>query len=140
MDLANLRAGLKAALDTIPGLTGYAYWPLTCEVALPAAMAVPSRNNLHADFDNDTSVAFEIHLLAAWASDGFAVGQTALDAYLDSAGSQAVAVALEADPTLGGTCESVLVTRWRDYHFQHRINPNGPPAWGVVFDVEILTE
>ena len=51
----------------------------------------------------------------------------ALDAYLDSAGAWSVACAVEADPTLGGVCESAQVTRWRDYHFQHRLNPNGPP-------------
>jgi hypothetical protein len=140
MNLANLRTGLKNACANATGITAYAYWPDTCDAVLPAAVPVPGNINYWETFDDQSSLTFEIHVLAAWASDGFTVGQTALDAYIDETGVKSVKAALEADKTLGGKCQDLIVHRARDYHFSHRMAPNGPPIWGAILDVEIWVE
>jgi hypothetical protein len=137
VDISAIRAALKTALDNVTGLTAYTYWPAGCS-ELPAAMPVPGPTTYGETFDDQGSVNFEVHLLAAWAESGFETGQALLDAFLDDVGASSVRAALEADITLGGVAEDVRVIRVHDYHFGHRMFPGGPPAWGVVFDVAVM--
>ena len=137
MDIPAIRSKLKTALDQVSGLTAYTYWPDACST-LPAAMPVPGSAAFWETMSDQGKATFEIHLLAAWASEGFEVGQKALDAFLAQSGSTSVRAALEADPQLGGAVDDCRVLRWRDYHFGHRMYPAGPPAWGAVFDVELM--
>jgi hypothetical protein len=139
MDPAAIRTALQTALANVSGLTAYTYWPDACQT-LPAAMPVPGPGVYGETFDDQGSIVFEIHLLAAWAEGGFETGQQLLDAFLVDTGSTSVRAALEADCTLGGVVQDLRVRGWRDYHFSHRMFPAGPPAWGVVFPVEIWAE
>src|SRR5574343_1937106 len=136
MDIAAIRTKLKTALANVSGLTAYEYWPDACQT-LPAAMPVPAPGTYGETFDDQGSIVVEVHVLAAWADGGFQAGQVALDAFLKETGNTSVKAALEADCSLGGTVQDLRVRQWRDYHFSHRMYPGGPPAWGVVFPVDI---
>lgn len=108
--LAQLRDGLAARLQTIPGLRTSAWQPDA--VRPPIAYVLPDRidYDLNANRGADTSV-FLIGVVVGRADDR--ASQRTLDAYVFGSGS--VKAAIEADRTLGGVADTCRVVEMRNY-------------------------
>lgn len=108
-DVWAVMGALEAALGTITGLRAYG-WPAD-SVNVPAAVVAlpePVEFDLTAGRGSDR-LTFSVYVMAGRASDR-ASAQT-VAGYMDGAGASSVKAALEADPTLDGTAESVRVIR-----------------------------
>jgi hypothetical protein len=70
----------------------------------------------------------------AGAHDDVTAQQT-LDAYLSSSGTSSVKTAIEADQTLGGACQGLLVTELRGYTEFSR--PDGATLIGAEWDIQV---
>lgn len=107
--LADLRAGLAAALSTIVSLNGI-YTDEPGQVEPPAAvvrLGSPAVTYGTSLAGGSHDYVFTVLLLVGNAST---VGQEALDGYLDVTGADSVYAAVDADPDLGGAADSAAVT------------------------------
>ncbi len=135
MNLTAIRQGIQTNLKTINGLRCYDVWPdqLNC----PAAIVRPVQGDFHQTAGDDPRILFEVTMLVAPIEQGFVRGQNKLDAYLGESGADSVKAAIEADSTLNGTVEDVIVRRWRDYG---PMEVAGIGEYiGVKFDLEVVT-
>lgn len=109
--LTELREGVATALKAIPGLQASAV--VLTNPTLPTAYVVPGEINYHRTMTGHTDWNLVIELQVGTVSD---IGsQQRLDAFLDDTGTFSVREALEADPTLGGVAEDLIVQGVRDY-------------------------
>lgn len=109
--LTELREGVATALKAIPGLQASAV--VLTNPTLPTAYVVPGEINYHRTMTGHTDWNLVIELQVGTVSD---VGsQQRLDAFLDDTGDLSIREALEADPTLGGVAEDLIVQGVRDY-------------------------
>lgn len=131
MSLAAARDGLQARLATITGLRAYDTWP-DRGFSAPGAIVLPISGEAHSSYDHRSTIHFEI-VVAVSAAAGRA-SQNALDAYLAPAGAGSIQTALEADGTLGGAAEGLIVHGWRDYEYLRIADVD---AISVTFDVEV---
>ncbi len=131
-DLSGIRDGLRARLATIAGLRAHATWPdqITC----PAAIVRPSGMDYHESLSGKCALTFDVLLLAAPIQPGLDRAQKALDGYLDDSGPTSVKAAIEADGTLGGVADDLVVTGWRDYG---SLEVNGTDYLGVRIEVQV---
>lgn len=109
--LTELREGVATALKSIPGLQASAV--VLTNPTLPTAYVVPGEINYHRTMTGHTDWNLVIELQVGTVSD---IGsQQKLDAFLDDTGTFSIREALEADPTLGGVAEDLIVQGVRDY-------------------------
>jgi hypothetical protein len=124
--LKELREGAATALGVIPGLQ--AHGRLLTSGYLPSAYVVPGEIDYHKAMGNghsDYNLVVELHV-ATLSDIG---GQDQLDEFLSESGDRSVKAALEADPTLGGLAQSLVVQGVRDWGFLPR--PATEPALGA---------
>ncbi len=124
--------GLCARLQTIAGLRANAGRPDALHV--PAAWPRLIRIDYDRDMGGRMVMTFEVMLLSRPFEQGVVMAQRETWPYLSPTGPQSLKAALEADPTLGGIAEQVVVTAARDlgtYEF------DGVDYVGAVFDVEV---
>jgi hypothetical protein len=104
--LPNIVAGLGGALRTIAGLRVYNYPPNSVE-SPAAVISIPET-----PYDLTTSESGFQWTFNVWVFVGKADDRTAaakILTYLDSTGISSIRAAIEADRTLGGSCDSVSV-------------------------------
>jgi hypothetical protein len=105
--VAQILEGLRVRLDTIAGLHAHAEQP---DVILTPA-AWPSLVGIEYDDTLDATdlLKFEVNVAAAPAQGGLAKGYAATYLYLASSGAKSLKAALEADVTLGGLVDTLVV-------------------------------
>lgn len=110
--MQELKAGLKATLESIPGARAFAVQP-----ASPPDNALtvlgPVRWSYDTTFDGLTQYFFEVGIYLAPADLGRA--QSRLDAYLAPTGTASIRAAIRADETLGGTAHFARVIGGTEY-------------------------
>jgi hypothetical protein len=107
MNVSNVRAGLKTRLATITGLRVFDSIP--DQVTPPAAVV----GQLDFTFDIDNARGLDIANVDVYVivqRFDARSGQNQLDNYLGS-GNKSIKTAIEADRTLGGTVDTLRVTR-----------------------------
>lgn len=110
-----IRAGLATRIGTATGLRSHATAP--GQVNPPAVVIIPSRpailyaQTMAADFETTVNLIAVVLLSAANDTSG----QQNLDDYVSSSGTASVFAAVQADPSLGGTCEFAGVTQVSTY-------------------------
>lgn len=103
---SQIHAAVSAALATVPGLRVADHLPE--QVAPPMAVIQMETVTYHRTMQGGTSEwAFLISLIAGRMGDRAA--QRQLDGWLSYDGSQSIRAALEADPTLNGIVQSLVV-------------------------------
>jgi hypothetical protein len=131
--IAELRAGLVDRLSTIQGLQVYGAEPGS--VTPPAAVVVTPSITYHASFAADGALkqyAFRVMVLVAQGLLDEAAHN--LDEFADPTGVMSVRAAIEADTTLGGSAESLIVTDFRPLNAEEVASLQ---YWGGNFDVTI---
>jgi hypothetical protein len=99
-------AGLKTALVTIKGLRVYDFLPDA--VSVPMATVMIEQVNYHGAFQGgDPIYRFNVMVLVARTSERTA--QSKLDAYVSYGGDESVRAAIEADKTLGGVVQTLII-------------------------------
>lgn len=131
--LDQLRSGLKARLATISGLRAYATMPPKPEA--PAAAVLPRSWRYHDTFDDKMRWEFEVHIYVSPGQD-LNRAQTAFDAYISPTGTNSVKAAIEADPTLGGIADYVMVIGGEAY--ASLVDFGGAQLLGGFVRVEVL--
>src|SRR6478752_3143532 len=111
-DITAMAAGLAARIATT-GINAVGYAPGA--IVTPVAVVIPNRPAIlyGQTFDGETTVNLLAIVLVSAANDN--TGQLTLNAVVASSGAKSVAAAVQADPTLGGTCESSLVQQVSQY-------------------------
>jgi hypothetical protein len=104
-------AGLKTSLATISGLRTFSYQP--SQIMPPVAFPVISQVRYHGTMGGGMPV-YEcvVYLIVGRYSDDRAMSD--IDDYVAFTGAKSLRAALEADPTLGGVAQSVLVSTTTD--------------------------
>ena len=109
---SELRTALATQLATIRGLRTAATVP--DNPAPPVAVIVPVNVEYDVSFGRGTDLyTFSVLLIVGRMSERAA--QTTLDAYINPTGATSVKAAINADPTLGGACQSARVTNMVNY-------------------------
>jgi hypothetical protein len=110
--IAQIRDGLKARLDTIPGLRAHATMPdvLTGPAAVVSRRSTTFGTTMDGESD-DLTCAVTLFIQYT----GERVAQTSLDTYLGPTGANSVKAAVDGDPTLGGVVDyAEVVSAERD--------------------------
>jgi hypothetical protein len=104
---SQIKDALKTAIQTIPGLRAYDYQP--DQVNPPFAFATLEEITYHGAMGAGNIVnRFSVTVVVQRASERSA--QDKLDGYVAYDGTQSVRAALEADRTLGGVVQDLIVT------------------------------
>lgn len=114
--LAAVRTALRVRLLTItPTIDVYRVWPEN--INAPAACIMPASpgGDPHTTFAGRGSFFFDIIMVGGALQQGLVKAQDKLDGYMDLSGANSLVGAIEADATLGGNAETVLVGSWTDY-------------------------
>ncbi|MBM7083605.1 hypothetical protein [Micromonospora humidisoli] len=117
MDISRVRAGLGAAAGTVvsdPPLTTFGYVPDAFEAPcfFPAEVDVDFTGAFGRGLDE---LMVTCRVLVGTADDR--ASQQLLDGYLSGAGPASLKQALEADSTLGGACDDLMVLRVQGYRY-----------------------
>lgn len=106
-----IQVGIKRRLATIDGLIPHATEPDKPNFPLAYPRLVDWTYDQTFEFDGDISTLyhFDVWVLVSL-SAGLNRAQTALNPYLSPTGSKSIKIAIEEDPTLDGTSQSVRVT------------------------------
>lgn len=134
--LRAVRAGLAARLATLD-IRAYDTWPSS--INPPVAIVRPLEGTFHETFDEQVTYQLEITILLQLGH--LQAGQEQLDAYIATSGTSSIKAAIEAEPTLGGSADSVMVKGWRDYgglRVGEAPDGSGPEYLGVKFYVEVF--
>lgn len=132
MNLAAIRQGLATRIKTISGLD--AVPRVYDSVVPPVAVVANVGGNYDDDFDGDGTVNLKVLLLVSRASDS-ADAQQALDEYLNPTGAKSVKAKVDADPTLGGACDSARVVGWETETGFYTVG--GVDYAGVELNIEV---
>ena len=109
---SGLRTALATQLATIRSLRTAATVP--DNPAPPVAVIVPVNVEYDTSFGRGTDTyTFSVLLIVGRMSERAA--QTTLDAYINPTGATSIKAAINADPTLGGACQSARVTNMVNY-------------------------
>jgi hypothetical protein len=109
--VSQVATGLQARLATITGLRNFSYQP---EQENPP-FAYPQINsiNYHRAYQGgDVVMDWTVYVVVGRYLDRTAHAQ--LDDYLSFSGSKSIRAAIEADPTLGGVCSTLIVRSGAD--------------------------
>jgi len=134
-DLTAFRAGLAANLATIPNVTISPY--VLINPTPPIVWIRPAPDILVA-YHQAMRDGVEIWHLMVQATSGAlddVTAQQMLDALAASSGSSSIKQAVEADRTLGGHCQDLVVVECRNYVEFAR--PDGSTLIGAEWGVEI---
>ena len=104
--VTEVKQGLATALGAITGLRAFAYQP----DQLNAPIAFPTLDNLlyHRTMRTAlTEMSFTVTVIVCKADSRAA--QSQVDPYVSASGAQSVKAAIEADQTLGGKVDSLIV-------------------------------
>lgn len=131
-DLTAVRHGLADALGSIPGLRGY---PVMVNAPpLPAACVNVRSFSYAQSFDDLTLFRFVVWVYVN-ASD-LARAQAAIDEYLAADSPTSIKAAVEADPTLGGVAQYVIVTGITEG--PRLVDAGGVQPLACPIDVEVM--
>jgi hypothetical protein len=110
--IAQIRDGIKARLDTIPGLRAHATMPDV--LTAPAAVVYRRSTTFDSSMDGDSDdLTCAVTVMVEYT--GERIAQTALDTYLGRSGANSIRAALAGDPTLGGVVDfAEVVSAERD--------------------------
>jgi hypothetical protein len=109
---SGLRTALATQLATIRSLRTAATVP--DNPAPPVAVVVPVNVEYDTSFGRGMDTyTFSVLLIVGRMSERSA--QTTLDAYINPTGATSIKAAINADPTLGGACQSARVTNMVNY-------------------------
>lgn len=132
MVISNVRDGIKTRLATISGLRTYSEVPDAVNVPC-AIVGIPTE--IKFDFtlnrSNDQAL-FPVRIMVGKATDR--VAQRNLDVYLQSSGSSSIKTAIEAESSLSGTANTVMVERVLGIGVY---NINGVDYLGAEFQVRV---
>lgn len=109
--VSQVAAGLAARLATISGLRTYTYQPeqLNPPFAYPQINSV----NYHRAFGGgDVVMDWTVHVVVGRWTDRTA--HALLDEFLSYSGTKSIRAAIEADTTLGGVCQTLIVRSGAD--------------------------
>jgi hypothetical protein len=121
-------------LDTVPGLRAERCWPDA--INPPVAFPMPLSEDYLVTMSDATNVKMRIVVLAgALGPGGYVRAQQLLDNWLDERSVNSIKKALEADPTLGGVVDDVIVQGWDNYH--GRWEHGNVLYWGASFLIEV---
>lgn len=105
--VSQVASGLQARLATISGLRAYSYQPE--QLNPPFAFPVLQQIEYHrAMGGGDVLMTWGITAVTGRWVDRTA--HTLLDGYLSYSGASSIRAAIEADPTLGGVCDTLIVS------------------------------
>jgi hypothetical protein len=111
--LTQVRQALKTRLDTITGLSVYAFPPGT--VTVPAAVITPQPGEFLTYRTSNVSHDLDL-VVTVFVQHGDDQSATEeLDAYLADSGSQSIYLAVESGQTLGGVVDCCAVTGARNH-------------------------
>lgn len=129
-DVTAMAAGLAARIATT-GISAFGTAP--GQVVPPAAIVIPNRPAIlfGQTFDGEVTVNLLAIVVLSAANDN--TGQVALNAVIASSGPKSVAAAVQADPSLGGTCEFAVVMQVSQYGL---IEYAGQQYMGATFLVQ----
>ena len=106
--LTNLRTGLATRLATITGLRVFDHVPDV--FAPPCAFVLPDTIDYWEGFSGgDAQHRWTVTIIVGRSADRAA--QRSLFEYISYSGTKSVRAAIEADRTLGGVCQTLLVER-----------------------------
>jgi len=103
--ITEVKTGLANRLATIPGLRTYAYQP----DQLNAPMAYSNLNSItyHRTFGGMTEMEYTVTVIVARATERTA--EASVDGFTAYSGTTSVRAAIEADRTLGGVVDDLIV-------------------------------
>lgn len=139
-DIKAIRAGLAATLDSLVtsgALTTSSPYGLA-NPQTPCAMVTVGPAKFDEGVDTDV-LTMVVAVLVGTASEEDA--QVNLDAFLGR-GASSVKALIEADPTLGGACDNLIVTEasgQRIYALDTATGQATPPVLGCEWTVEVTT-
>ena len=111
--ITEMREALATVIDTVPGIRGAPAWP---ERPNPPVAIVAGPD---VDYNEDTQSDRYTFAVIVLVSDSVTRAATLLlDSFLAGAGASSIRAALEADDTLGGVVQYLVVTAIRDYGTQ----------------------
>ena len=106
--VSQVATGLATRLGTITGLRTYAYQPE--QLNPPFAFPTITQVNYHRAFaGGDVVMDWVISVVVGRYTDRTA--HAALDAYLSYDGASSIRAAIEADRTLGGVCQTLILSQ-----------------------------
>lgn len=132
--VADLRNGLVTALSFVPDLNTYSAEP--GQLTPPAAVVLTPTIEYHRSFNSTDALKqydFRIYVLVAQGLLDEAAHT--LDTFADPTSTWSIRAALEADTTLGGVCESLIVTSFRPLNAEEVASLQ---YWGGSFDVTVF--
>lgn len=131
--LQEIREGLAAALVPLEGVqqSAYVLWNPTP----PAADVAPEGVDYHQAMESGSKWKLIVRVFVGAISDIGA--QKRLDLYLAEEGAESVKALIEADSTLGGVVDDLIVTKCSGYRAYERAG--GQPVVGAEWTVEIFT-
>lgn len=110
--ITELRAGIKANLATINGLRVSDYQPDS--INPPVAIVFPVSLNYDETFHRGMQTyTFAVQVIVGRVSER--TGQSIIDSYCSSTGSNSIKLAIESDKTLSGKAFDLRVTDMRNY-------------------------
>ena len=110
--ISELRAGIKNNLATIPGLRTSDYQPDS--INPPVAIVFPVSLNYDETFHRGMQTyTFAVQVIVGRVSER--TGQSTIDSYCSSTGTNSIKLAIESDKTLAGKAFDLRVTDMRNY-------------------------
>lgn len=132
MDITAVKQALADAASVIPGLQCHGYLPDAIDV--PAlCVADVTIEQYHATFGGHSLAMFDLRLYVSRANDE--TGQAQLDGYLSQSGGNSIKAALEADTTLGGIVQNIMVVNAHGWGHDDVADTN---YYGCQFDVRVI--
>ncbi|WP_433114288.1 hypothetical protein [Micromonospora sp. CA-246542] len=115
MDISLIRTRLAEAVESVtPELNRYAYAPDSVSVPCFYVGGVEIDYDITMGRGSDELTLTCVVLVSAKNDRS---GQAQLDAYISGSGPSSLKAAIEADPSLGGACDTLDVTRQQGYGF-----------------------
>ena len=105
--VSQVKDGLKTAIQTISGLRAYDYQPE--QVNPPFAYPVLTEIRYHETGMGLGGVVMDFTVTVVVSRQSERVAQDTLDGYMAMTGASSVRAAIEADRTLGGVCDDLIV-------------------------------
>src|SRR6266540_6294617 len=111
--LTQIRKGIAAQLNTIPGLQASAR--ILSNPTLPVAYVVPGEINYHQTMGSTGHSDWNLLIEVQVGTVSDMAAQDTLDAFIAESGEKSIKAAIEADPTLGGLVDDLIVQGTSDY-------------------------
>lgn len=129
-DVGAIQDALESQLETLDGLNAHNMMPGS--IVTPAGMVQLVGIEYADSFDGVSQYHFTVVL--AVRAINLDARRANLNEYMNPRGERSIQQVLEADPTLGGISQYVVVQRVHDVGV---IDIGGSSYWGGVFDVDV---